>query len=157
MMGLYFANEVTVDMGPTCIVPESQYYEVDRLHWSTLGTHKEPPALTTDPGRESWEAECSRVGRVMASADPAARDRMIERTGTFFGREQKKCTVPAGSMVFIHCPGRRGHLSAISVFLCKSVLYGTFVWARRVLNNQKRRFPARAVAADVAPSCHGPR
>ena len=64
MMGLYFANEVTVDMGPTCIVPESQYYEVDRLHWSTLGTHKEPPALTTDPGRESWEAECSRVGRV---------------------------------------------------------------------------------------------
>ena len=102
MMGLYFANEVTVDMGPTCIVPESQYYEVDRLHWSTLGTHKEPPTLTTNPGRESWEAECSRVGQVMASADPAARDQMIERTGTFFGREQKKCTVPAGSMVFIH-------------------------------------------------------
>ena len=98
MMGLYIANEVTVDMGPTCIVPESQYYEVDRLHWSTLGTHKEPPALTTDPGRESWEAECSRVGRVMASADPAARDRMIERTGTFFGSE-RVCTI-----WFSNCP-----------------------------------------------------
>jgi hypothetical protein len=43
------------------------------------------------------------------------------------------------------CPGRPGRLSAIRVFLCRSVLYGTFVWARRVLNRQKRRFPARAV------------
>jgi hypothetical protein len=39
---------------------------------------------------------------------------------------------------------RPGRLSAISVFLCKSVLYGAFVWARRALNIQKRRFPARA-------------
>jgi predicted glutamine amidotransferase len=38
----------------------------------------------------------------------------------------------------------RGRLSAISVFLCKSVLYGAFVWARRALKHQKRRFPARA-------------
>jgi hypothetical protein len=37
-----------------------------------------------------------------------------------------------------------GRLSAISVFLCKSVLYGAFVWARRALNRPKRRFPARA-------------
>ena len=34
----------------------------------------------------------------------------------------------------------------MSIFLCKSVLYGAFVWARRVLNSRKRRFPARAVA-----------
>jgi hypothetical protein len=40
-----------------------------------------------------------------------------------------------------------GRLSAITVFLCKSVFYGVFVWARRALkplNSQKRRFPARA-------------
>ena len=43
-----------------------------------------------------------------------------------------------------HCPGRPGRLSALSVFLCKSVLYGAFVWARRALNHQKRRSPARA-------------
>ena len=30
-----------------------------------------------------------------------------------------------------------GLLSAISVFLYKSVLYGAFVWARRALNSQK--------------------
>jgi hypothetical protein len=41
-------------------------------------------------------------------------------------------------------PGRRGRLSAISVFLCKSVLYGAFVWARKVLKHQKHWFPARA-------------
>jgi hypothetical protein len=39
-----------------------------------------------------------------------------------------------------------GRLSALSVFLCKSVFYGTFVWARRAINSQKRRFPARAVS-----------
>jgi hypothetical protein len=38
-----------------------------------------------------------------------------------------------------------GRLSALSGFLCKYVLYGAFVWARRALNSQKRRFPARAV------------
>jgi hypothetical protein len=35
-------------------------------------------------------------------------------------------------------------LSALSVSLCKSILYGAFVWARRALSRQKRRFPARA-------------
>ena len=46
-----------------------------------------------------------------------------------------------------HCPGRPGRLSALSAFLIKSVSYGAFVWARRALNNQKRRFSARAVPA----------
>jgi hypothetical protein len=41
-------------------------------------------------------------------------------------------------------PGRPGRLSGLIVSHSKSVLYGAFVWARRVLNNQKWRFPARA-------------
>ena len=49
---------------------------------------------------------------------------------------------------FYHCPGRPGRLSALSVFHSKSVLYGVFVWARRVLNRQKWRFPARAVTPE---------
>jgi hypothetical protein len=44
-----------------------------------------------------------------------------------------------------YCPGPPGRLRALSVFLCESAFYGTFVWARRALNSQKRRFPARAV------------
>jgi hypothetical protein len=43
----------------------------------------------------------------------------------------------------------QGRLSALRVFLCKSVMYGAFVWARRALKHQKRRFPARAGAAGV--------
>jgi hypothetical protein len=47
----------------------------------------------------------------------------------------------------VHDPVRAtsGRLSALRVFLSKSILYGAFVWARRALNSQKRRFPARAV------------
>jgi hypothetical protein len=47
-----------------------------------------------------------------------------------------------------YCPGPPGRLSALSAFLCKSVFYGAFVWARRELNSQKRRFPARAVTME---------
>jgi hypothetical protein len=39
---------------------------------------------------------------------------------------------------------RPGRLSGLSVSHSKSVLYGVFVWARRVLNSPKRWFPARA-------------
>jgi hypothetical protein len=49
----------------------------------------------------------------------------------------------------------QGRLSTLRVLLCKSVLYGDFVWARRVLKHQKRRFPARAgvlAAPRSAPS-----
>jgi hypothetical protein len=45
-----------------------------------------------------------------------------------------------------------GRLSALSVFLCKSVVYGTFVWARRALNSRKRRSPARAGEEAVSRS-----
>ena len=49
----------------------------------------------------------------------------------------------------VNCPGRPGRLSGLSVFHSKSVLYGAFVWARRALNDPKRRFPARAVWSEL--------
>jgi hypothetical protein len=42
------------------------------------------------------------------------------------------------------CPGPSGRLSALCVFPCTSVFYGTFVWAHGALNSQKRWFLARA-------------
>jgi hypothetical protein len=49
-----------------------------------------------------------------------------------------------------HCPGRpRGRLSTLGVFLCKSILYGAFIWARRALNSRKRRVPPRAVTPEM--------
>jgi DNA topoisomerase-3 len=44
---------------------------------------------------------------------------------------------------------RPARLSALSVSHNKSVLYSAFAWARRALNSQKRRFPARAVGEVV--------
>ena len=43
-----------------------------------------------------------------------------------------------------HGPGPARAFKRLSVFLCKSVLYGAFVWARRAPNRRKWRFPARA-------------
>jgi hypothetical protein len=57
---------------------------------------------------------------------------------------------------FAMARARPGRLSALSVFLCKSVLYGVFVWARRALNSQKWRVPARAVrGGDRSASADG--
>jgi hypothetical protein len=46
---------------------------------------------------------------------------------------------------FWACPVRAhpGRLGALGISYYKSVLYGTFVWARGALNSAKRRFPAR--------------
>jgi hypothetical protein len=58
------------------------------------------------------------------------------------------------------CPVRaaQGRLSALRVFLCRSVLYGDFVWVHRALKHQKPRFPARAgrrgQAGGRAPAGH---
>jgi hypothetical protein len=55
------------------------------------------------------------------------------------------------------CPvgARPGWLSAHSVSPSKSVLHGALVWTRRVLNSQKRRFPARA--GGMPPRSHAAR
>ena len=49
-----------------------------------------------------------------------------------------------GSTGTVTVRARRGRLSALRVLHRKSVLYGGFVCTRRALNNQNRRFPARA-------------
>ena len=51
---------------------------------------------------------------------------------------------------------RPRRLSALSVFHSKSFLYGALVWARRALNSQKRRFPARAQYY-INQATHSPR
>ena len=102
MMGLYYPAEVTLEMGPTCISPGSQYFEVDRLEWGTLGTGIDPPVSESEPHAAEWHEAVARDGRVMNGCDPAARDQVLDRTGAFWGREQKKLVVPAGAVVLIH-------------------------------------------------------
>ncbi len=47
-------------------------------------------------------------------------------------------------------PGRLSDSTTFSVFHSKSILCGAFVWVRRALNSQKRRFAARAVRREAA-------
>jgi hypothetical protein len=46
-------------------------------------------------------------------------------------------------------PGPPGRLSCFSVLHSEPVLYGAFAKARRALNGQKRRSPARAVSREI--------
>ena len=46
---------------------------------------------------------------------------------------------------------RTGRLSALSVFLSASILYGAFCVARGAINMLRRRFPARAVQGRLRP------
>ena len=95
-MGLYYPCEVKLDMGPTCIVPQSQYFEVDRLQWGALATCSDPPTSANAPTYQQWLKAVERSNMRMNGSDPAARDEVLERTGQFFGSQQKKLTVPAG-------------------------------------------------------------
>ena len=76
--------------------------------------------------------------------------RMVHSTGLSLARPSQEAFRRYAELwlplVFAHPdgPGRPGRFSALSVFLCKSILCGVFVWARRALNTIKRRFPARA-------------
>ena len=64
--------------------------------------------------------------------------------GLTYSQVKKVMAERFGAAAFADCPGPPGRLSALSVFLCKSFFYGAFVWARRALKHQQRRFPARA-------------
>ena len=60
------------------------------------------------------------------------------------GEQQRRAKRYVGEATVRALPGR---LRALSVFHSKSILYGAFVWARRALKHQKRRFPAPRAAA----------
>jgi hypothetical protein len=57
---------------------------------------------------------------------PDGKQAVALRAYTFDG------SMPLGN--FVDCPGLAKAFKHLRVFLCKSVLYGVFVWARRALN-----------------------
>jgi hypothetical protein len=109
---------------------------------------------------ESTAAHPDNVGSVYTTAqtqathgaDPLRGERFGEltyriRAKVFRYRVESELLDPNGASVTVRV--RPGRLSALSVSHSKSALYGAFVWTRRALNRQKRRFPARAGAAAV--------
>ena len=79
--------------------------------------------------------------RRCGAAVPSDRDRCVNQRGC-------RAAVPSaeglGPSALSATRARPGWLRALSVPPSRSVLYGAFVWARRALDSQKRRVPARA-------------
>ena len=80
-----------------------------------------------------------RGGQLTKPGD-ACRSALLGRGDAAAGNLSKMVDPIVGTTV----RARPGRSSGLLVFLCKSVFYGAFAWARRALNGQNRRFPARA-------------
>ena len=61
--------------------------------------------------------------------------RALTRPKRRFARAAQCEAASAGRSSEACCPGRPGRLSALSVFLCRTVFYDVFVWACRALNS----------------------
>ena len=94
-------------------------------------------------------ADDGRVARDVGAASAVAGvASFFGRLGAYLGRYRLVAGPPVhrSRTCEAHCPGPPGRLSALGVFRCKSIFCGVFVWARRALNSQKRRFPAGQLA-----------
>lgn len=86
IMGLWFPHAVTIAMGPTCVIPGSQYLSVDGERWFDL---------LPESTREDSKA-------ALAGGNTVARDDVLETAAATFGGAQRKLKVGANSMVFMH-------------------------------------------------------
>jgi hypothetical protein len=86
IMGLWFPHAVTISMGPTVVVPGSQFYSVDREYWWDL---------LPEEKREAAPA-------ALAGGSRAARDEVLDTAAATFGGAQRKIEVEAGSFVLMH-------------------------------------------------------
>jgi hypothetical protein len=130
-------------------------------------THPNPLVFPTDFGADPTGHEDS------TAAFAAAMGHILQRNSTL-GRKFSQqapsidkpfanvCADMGGATLHLgggDCPRRPGAVKRhqhLPFFLCESVLYGAFVWARRALNSRKRRFSARAdtISAPIIIPCH---
>jgi hypothetical protein len=62
-------------------------------------------------------------------------------------KKNAKVTMHAAGTTSVRA--RTARLGALCVSASESSFFGVFGWARRLLDGQKRRFPARAVQEDI--------
>jgi NhaP-type Na+/H+ or K+/H+ antiporter len=129
--------------------PECVIAPMDPNHWMLV---HEPELIDLPDGKEVCRDSLTvsvhlLLGGMLAATDPVAVCAVLNSLGC----PDKLNYMIAGESLLNDGPGPPGRLSAIGLYLCKSVCYGAFVWARRALNRQKRRrFPAWAGTAVVA-------
>jgi hypothetical protein len=109
-MCMYYPYDTTLEMGPTCVVPGSQYYEVDRLQWGTLFTDSEMPETNLHGEQDAWKADVAAASETLQGSNAEARTELTQKAGRFFKSTSSSaqpsghmaCTCPAGSIAFIH-------------------------------------------------------
>ena len=114
-------------------------------HWTQLTAAEESLWAGKGSGSRRFDIE----GPIFVQGEPPD-ERAFYLYFTEFHLNKSWCIesgmqTSSGMDTFGSVRAAQGLLSALSVFLCKFVLYGVFVWAHRALKHQKRRFRARAV------------
>ena len=83
-MCMYYPYDTTLEMGPTCVVPGSQYYEVDRLQWGTLFTDSEMPETNLHGEQDAWKADVAAASETLQGSNAEARTELTQKAGRFF-------------------------------------------------------------------------
>lgn len=108
----YYAQDTTLDMGPTSIIPGSQYYSVDRL-----GAGSSEHSLATDLYDNTDEDLARRDAGIQSAGAILSHglDKAVElREARVAGKvkpdpemelfQEKKLTVPAGTLAIVCTP-----------------------------------------------------
>jgi hypothetical protein len=80
VMAMYYPTDTTLAMGPTAVVPGSQYLECNKQDWSQLHAGAEP-ALADATAHAAWAARVAAETRRLSFGTPAERDTVLDAMG----------------------------------------------------------------------------
>ena len=109
VMAMYYPAEVTEDMGPTSVIPRTQYWTVDRRGFNQ-NEERLDPAMTPPLDADGWRAANAEMGAHLSSDDLGGRDARLAAAVELMGpgvHERKCITVEPGTVAFVsHTPQR---------------------------------------------------
>ena len=109
VMAMYYPAEVTEDMGPTSVIPRTQYWTVDRRGFNQ-NEERLDPAMTPPLDADGWRAANAEMGAHLSSDDLGVRDARLAAAVELMGpgvHERKCITVEPGTVAFVsHTPQR---------------------------------------------------
>ena len=107
VMAMYYPAEVTEDMGPTSVIPRTQYWTVDRRGFNQ-NEERLDPAMTPPLDADGWRAANAEMGAHLSSDDLGVRDARLAAAVELMGpgvHERKCITVEPGTVAFVsHTP-----------------------------------------------------
>jgi hypothetical protein len=109
---MYYPAAVSEDMGPTSVIPRTQYWTVDRRGF-TQNEERLDPSMTPPLDADGWAEANDQMNNAMNSDDLSIRDARLAAAVQLMGggvHEQKMVTVQPGSVCFIR--------KCLRIFLC---------------------------------------